>query len=128
MMFRIMHSSCAIYVHFDISFATDRSRLNDGQPDNYADRNSSLRQPADTGTCNLSLDLLAEDVLESNGISGEFRDTLTELLNGHLVLVEEKAELSLVVDVALLLDVEVVGVFSVKLLGNGVLRVVELLK
>ena len=74
------------------------------------------------------LDLLAEDVLEGNGISSEFRDTLAELLGGHLVLVEVEAEGSLVVDVALLLDVERAGVGSIELLRDGVGGVVELLE
>lgn len=74
------------------------------------------------------LNLLAEDVLEGDGISGELGDTLAELLGGHLVLVEVEAEGSLVVDVALLLNVERVGVGGIELLGDGVGGVVELLK
>jgi hypothetical protein len=82
---------------------------------------SKLKEP-------LSLDLLAEDVLEGDSVSSEFRDTLAELLDGHLVLVEVEAELGLVVDVALLLEVERVGAVGVELLGDGVLRVVKLLE
>jgi hypothetical protein len=67
------------------------------------------------------LDLLAQDVLEGDCVSGEFRDTLAELLDGHLVLVEEEAELGLVVDVALLLNVELAGVLGDELLGDFVL-------
>merc|ERR1711939_1277088 len=74
------------------------------------------------------LDLLAEDVLEGNSIGGEFRDTLAELLGSHLVLVEVEAEGSLVVDVALLLDVKRVGLGSIELLGNGFCGVVQLLE
>jgi hypothetical protein len=91
-------------------------------------KQSSLRQTADTGIFILSLNLLAEDVLEGNGISREFRDALAELLDGHLVLVEVESELGLVVDVGLLLEVEVGGVAGVEFLGNRVLRVVELLE
>lgn len=76
----------------------------------------------------LCLNLLAEDVLEGDGVSSEFRNALAELLDGHLVLVEVEAEGSLVVDVALLLNVERVGVGGVELLGNGLGRVVELLE
>jgi hypothetical protein len=67
------------------------------------------------------LDLLAQDILEGDCVSGEFRDTLAELLDGHLVLVEEEAELGLVVDVALLLNVELAGVLGDELLGDFVL-------
>ncbi len=74
------------------------------------------------------LDLLAEDVLESDGISSELGNTLTELLGGHLILVEVEAESSLVVDVGLFLDVERVGVGCIELLGDGVGGVVELLE
>jgi hypothetical protein len=45
-----------------------------------------------------------------------------------LVLVEEEAELGLVVDVRLLLDVERAGILSDKLLGNLVGRVVKRLE
>lgn len=77
---------------------------------------------AGIGPFNLSrLDLLAQDVLEGNGISGELGDTLTELLDGHLVLVEVEAELGLVVDVALLLNVELAGVLGDELPGDVVL-------
>lgn len=47
----------------------------------------------------LSLNLLAQDVLERVGISSELGDTLTELLDCHLVLVEVEAEFALAVDV-----------------------------
>lgn len=67
------------------------------------------------------MDLLAEDVLKGDGVSGEFRDTLAELLDGHLVLVEVEAEIGLVVDVGLLLDVELAGILGDELLGDVVL-------
>jgi hypothetical protein len=72
-----------------------------------------------TDKSTLCLDLLAQNVLEGNGISREFRDALAKLLDGHLVLVE---------DVGLLLEVKVVGIGGIELLGNVVLRVVKLLK
>jgi hypothetical protein len=59
--------------------------------------------PYGAGLC---LDLLTQDVLERDSVGGEFRDTLAELLDGQLVLVEVKAEVGLVVDVALLLNIE----------------------
>lgn len=59
---------------------------------------------------NLCLDLLAQDVFKRDGISSEFRDTLAELLDSHLVLVEVEAEVGLVIDVALLLKIERAGV------------------
>lgn len=50
-------------------------------------------------------ELLLEDVLEGHSIGGELADTFAELLDGHLVLVEVEAEVGLVVDVGLLLEV-----------------------
>jgi hypothetical protein len=76
----------------------------------------------------LSGELGLEGVLEGDGIGGEFGDTLTELLNGHLVLVEVEAEEGLVIDVGLLLKVEGRGSGGVELLGNGVGGVDELLE
>ena len=66
----------------------------------------------------LCLDLLAQDVLESDGVSSKLGDALTELLDGHLVLVEVEAELSLVVDVGLLLKVELASILGDELLGD----------
>lgn len=74
------------------------------------------------------LNLLLENVLEGNGVSRELGDTLAELLDGHLLLVEVEAEGGLVVDVGLLLDVEAGSVGSIELLGDGLLGVVEILK
>lgn len=73
-------------------------------------------------------ELLLEDTLEGNGVSSELADTLTELLDGHLVLVEVEAEESLIVDVGLLLEVQSSGLLSVELLGDGLLGVEELLE
>lgn len=77
---------------------------------------------------NLSLDLLAQNVLERYSISSEFRDALAQLLNGHLVLVEVEAEVGLVVDVALLLEVERAGILGDELLRDVIVGVVELLE
>ena len=73
-------------------------------------------------------ELLLDDVLKGDGISGELADTLTQLLDGHLLLVEVEAEERLVADVRLLLDVERRGGGGVELLGDGVVRVDELLQ
>lgn len=73
-------------------------------------------------------ELLLEDTLEGNGVSSELADTLTELLDGHLVLVEVEAEEGLIVDVGLLLEVQSSGLLSVELLGDGLLGVEEVLK
>lgn len=77
---------------------------------------------------NLCLDLLLQDVLEGDGVSGELGDTLTQLLDGHGLLVEFEAEESLVVDVGLLGDVEAGGVGGVELLGDGSGGVEEVLE
>jgi hypothetical protein len=58
----------------------------------------------------LCLNLLAKDVLERHGVGCKLGNTLAELLNGHLVLVEVEAEVGLVVNVRLLLEVERAGV------------------
>ena len=67
--------------------------------------------------------LLGDDLLDDLLL-----DLLAELLGSHLVLVEVEAEGSLVVDVALLLDVKRVGLGSIELLGNGLCGVVQLLE
>jgi len=74
------------------------------------------------------LDLLAEDLLEGDGVSGELADTLGELVHGHGVLVEVEAEESLVLEVALLLNLKLGDVLGLELLGNRVGAVVHLLE
>lgn len=76
----------------------------------------------------LSLNLLSQNVLERLGVSGELGDTLAQLLDGHLLLVEVESEVGLTVDVCLLLDVERVGVGRIELLGHLILGVVQLLE
>lgn len=73
-------------------------------------------------------DLLPDDVLQGNGISGELADTLAQLLDSHPVLVEVEAEERLVLDVRLLLDVEGGSLARVKLLGDGLGGVEELVQ
>lgn len=73
-------------------------------------------------------ELLLDNVLERDGIGSELADTLAELLNGHLVLVEVEAEVSLVRDVRLLLNVEGACRAGLELLGNSLLGVLELLQ
>jgi len=77
---------------------------------------------------NLLLNLGLDDFLEGDGISGELGNTLSELLNSHLVFVEVEAERGLVVDVSLLLEIKGSGAGSVELLGDGSVGVEELLK
>lgn len=74
------------------------------------------------------LKLRPDDVLQGDSVGGELADALAQLLDGHLVLVEVKAEGRLVVDVRLLLNVKSRSGRSVELLGNRLCRVVELLK
>lgn len=70
----------------------------------------------------LCLNLLSEDILQRNSISSKLADSLPQLLNSHLVLVEVEAEIRLVVDVAELLDIEGAGGRGVKLLWDWVGR------
>jgi hypothetical protein len=74
------------------------------------------------------LELFLDDALEGDGIGGELADTLTQLLDGHLVLVEVEAEQGLVGDVRLLLNVQRAGLGSVELLGDGLGGVEEVLE
>lgn len=76
----------------------------------------------------LSLNLGLDDILQRDSISSELADTLTELLNSHLVLVEVEAEGGLVVDVGLLLNIESGSTLGVELLGDGLGGVHELLE
>ena len=46
----------------------------------------------DSRTRSSFLDLLPKNALQGNGICGEFTDTFSELLNGHLFFVEVEAE------------------------------------
>lgn len=76
----------------------------------------------------LSLDLLLKEVPQGHGIGSELGDTLTQLLNGHGLLVEVEAESGLVVEVLALGDVQTGGTGGVELLGHGGGRVVQLLQ
>lgn len=76
----------------------------------------------------LRLDLLLDNVLEGDGVGGKLGDTLTQLLDGHLVLVEVEAEEGLIADVALLLEVEARRGGGVELLGDGLLGLEELVQ
>lgn len=69
-----------------------------------------------------------EQLLQGHSVGGELGDTLAELLNSHGLLVEVEAERSLVVEVLALGDVQVRGTGGVKLLGNGLLGVVQILE
>ena len=70
------------------------------------------------------LELLLKDPLQSHRIRSEFRNTLPQFLNSHGLLIEIKAELGLIVEVRFLLDAQARCVLGVKLLRNGILRVV----
>lgn len=76
----------------------------------------------------LSRELLLEDALEGDSVSGELADALTELLDGHLVLVEVESEDGLVLDVSLLLEIEGRSLGSIELLGDIVVGVEEVLE
>lgn len=77
---------------------------------------------------NLCLELLLQDVLERHRVRRELGDAFSELLHGHLLLVEEEAEVSLIVDVRLLLNVQRAGLRCVELLGHCVLGVEQILE
>jgi len=86
---------------------------------------SSRRQNTQAHLC---LNLLPENVLESLGVSSKLADTLAEFVNGHGDLVEVETEKRLVVEVALLLDIERRDLGGIELLWNAVLAVVEVLE
>ena len=75
-----------------------------------------------------ALNLLPKYALKSDGIGCEFRDTFPKLLDSHCLLIEIESEERLIVDVALLWDVEVLCVACNQLLGNLVGGVVQLLE
>jgi hypothetical protein len=74
------------------------------------------------------LELGLDDALEGDGVGSELADALAELLDGHLVLVEVEAEHGLAVDVRLLLEIERAGGGGIELLGDGGIRVEEVLE
>jgi hypothetical protein len=82
--------------------------------------------PSSHFTHNSCLNLCLKDILKSHSISSKLADTLPQLLNCHLVLVEVEAEIGFVVDVCLFLEVKGTGFRSVELLGNGVAGAHEL--
>ena len=55
----------------------------------------------------LCVDLLLEDILKGDGVCCKFANTLRELVYSHGVLVEVEAEVRLVCEVALLLNVHI---------------------
>lgn len=73
-------------------------------------------------------ELASNELLESNSIGSELSDTVGELLGGHLVLVEVSSEDGLVIKVSLLLNVEGLGLLGEELLGDGLVRVEQLLE
>lgn len=75
-----------------------------------------------------ALNLLAENVLQGDGISCEFRDAFPEFLHSHGLFVEIESEKRLVFNVRLLGDVESRGIFGVQLLRNFVLRIEKILE
>lgn len=76
----------------------------------------------------LCVDLLLENVLQGDSVCGELADALGELVHGHGVLVEVEAEVTLVRQVALLLNVQRCSRLRLQLLGDCVGAVVELLQ
>lgn len=77
---------------------------------------------------NLTLDLLLEQLLQSNRISSELGNTLPELLGSHSILVQLETEQSLILEIATLGNILTSGVGGVELLGDGGGGVVELLE
>ena len=72
-----------------------------------------------------TLNLLLQNLLERDGISREFRNTFSEFLDGHGLLVEVEPEQRFVVEVRFLGDLEGCGVLGVELLGDFFGGVVE---
>lgn len=76
----------------------------------------------------LSLNLLPQSVLQCNGISSKVADTFPKLLSSHGILVEVESEVSFVVDVTELLDIESLGSSGIELLWNWGIGVHQLFK
>lgn len=72
------------------------------------------------------LNLLLEDILERNRVSCEFRNSLSEFLNRHGLLIEVEAEERFVFKVSFLLNVECGCAFRVELLLNFIVGVVKI--
>lgn len=89
---------------------------------------SSCIRPFTPFVTHLCAELALQDVLQGDGVGGELADTLSQLLDGHLVLVEVEAVQGLVADVRLLLDVQRRRGRGVELLGDGLLGVEQLLE
>lgn len=71
---------------------------------------------------------LLQQLLQSHRILGEFRDTLTQLVDGHGVFVEVKAEGRLVVEIGALGNIKPGSTRRVKLPRDGGGGVVKLLQ
>ena len=91
-----------------------------------------LPQPATTRSRTLiiilSRHLLPNDALERNSVSRELADTLRQLVHRHRVLVEVESELRLILQIALLLNVQAPSIFRHQLLRHRLLRIVQLLQ
>ena len=77
---------------------------------------------------NLTLNLLPQYPFERDRIRREVGDALTQLVDGHGVLVEVEAEERLVREVGLLLDVKALRVACIELfrhVGGGVEEIFE---
>ena len=74
------------------------------------------------------LNLLAENVLEGDGVSSKLADALAELVHGHGLLVKVEAEGRLVIEVVFPLNVERRSILGIELLGHLVGAVVQRLE
>jgi hypothetical protein len=57
-------------------------------------------------TLPLCFNFLSQDIFKSDCIGRKLRDTLTQFLYSHLLLIKVESECSFVVDICLLLDVQ----------------------
>lgn len=74
------------------------------------------------------LNLLPQDALQRNRISSELADPLAQLVHRHRLLVEVESEQRLIVEIALLLNIQALRLIPNQLLRHLVLAVIQLLQ
>jgi hypothetical protein len=71
------------------------------------------------------LNLLPQDILQRHRISRKLTNPLPQLLHRHSILIEVEPEVTLIIDIRLLLDVKIVRIFRAQLLLHFFIGVEE---